>query len=170
MSTPGQWAGGLTAWGDAGEAAGYRATGTALTSGRCFAVPSPELSRLVGAWSPFSKHMVNGVFQTVRSIDATARQRESLVALGTMAASLAHEINNPAAAILRSVESLQNACKYMLDALVALAEEGVSAEQFIDLDRLRLELQAREVLDDGSIAVTDREEEIGERLEDRAID
>ena len=34
MSTPGQWAGGLTAWGDADEAAGYRATGHAVTDGR----------------------------------------------------------------------------------------------------------------------------------------
>src|SRR5262245_65148104 len=133
MSTPGQWAGGLTAWGDAGEAAGYRATGTALTSGRCFAVPSPELSRLVGSWSPFSKHMVNGVFQTVRSIDATARQRESLVALGTMAASIAHEINNPAAAIVRWVESLQNACKYIVEAVGGLAEARVWGGQLVVL-------------------------------------
>ncbi len=140
MSTPGQWAGGLTAWGDAGEAAGYRATGTALSDGRCFGVPSPDLARLVGTWSPFSKHVIGGVFQTVRSIDATARQRESLVALGTLAAGLAHEINNPAAAILRSVEALQAACGYMLASLVNLAEDGVSAEQFIALDRLRLEL------------------------------
>src|SRR5262245_33244119 len=81
MSTPGQWAGGLTAWGVDGEPAGYRATGTALSSGRCFVLPSPELARLVGAWSPFSKHVIGGVFQTVRSIDATARERESIMAL-----------------------------------------------------------------------------------------
>jgi signal transduction histidine kinase len=93
-----------------------------------------------------------------------------LVALGTLAAGLAHEINNPAAAILRSVEPLQAACGYMLAALVDLAEDGVSAEQLIALDRLRLELQQRDVVDDGSIAIADREEEIGERLERRAID
>ena len=29
MSTPGQWAGGLRAWGDASSSAGYRATGIA---------------------------------------------------------------------------------------------------------------------------------------------
>ena len=133
-------------------------------------MPSPDLARLVGTWSPFSKHVIGGVFQTVRSIDATARQRESLVALGTLAAGLAHEINNPAAAILRSVEALQAACGYMLAALVNLAEDGVSAEQFIALDRLRLELEGREVVDDGSIATADREEAIGEWMEDRAID
>ena len=75
-----------------------------------------------------------------------------------------------AAAILRSVEALQAACEYMLAALVSLAEDGVSAEQFIALDRLRLELEGREVVDDGSIATADREEAIGDWMEDRAID
>jgi signal transduction histidine kinase len=170
MSTPGQWAGGLTAWGVDGEPAGYRATGTALSSGRFFLLPSPELARLVGTWSPFSKHVIGGVFQTVRSIDATARERESIMALGTLAAGLAHEINNPAAAILRSVESLRNAGGYMLESLVELAEDGVSANQFIALDRLRAELEAREAVDDGSLAMADREETIGEWLERHAVD
>jgi len=114
--------------------------------------------------------VIGGVFQTVRSIDATARERESIMALGTMAAGLAHEINNPAAAILRSVESLRDAGGYMLESLVELAEDGVSANQFIALDRLRVELEAREVVDDSSIAMADREETIGEWLESHAID
>jgi signal transduction histidine kinase len=170
MSNPGQWAGGLAAWGDPDNPAGYRASGAALCRGRCFVVPAAELARLVGAWSPFSKHLIMGVFQTVRSIDATARQRESLVALGTLAAGLAHEINNPAAATLRSVEALRSTSEYMLASLVELAEDGVSAEQFIELDRLRVEAQSRQVVEDGSIATADREEEIGTWLEDHAID
>ena len=80
MTTPGQWAGGLVAW---GEGAGYRATGRAVTSGRCLAVPSHDLKRLVGEWFPFGGHIIVGIFQTVRNIEAMVRQRESLVALGT---------------------------------------------------------------------------------------
>src|SRR4051794_26604111 len=67
MSTAGQWAGGLSAWG--GAEGVYRASGRAVTPGRCLAVPSDELGALVGKWSPFAKHLMLGVYQTVRSID-----------------------------------------------------------------------------------------------------
>jgi signal transduction histidine kinase len=170
MGTPGQWAGGLSAWGNSDGATGYRATAMALGPSWCFTLPAAELARLVEAWSPFSKHIINGVFQTVRSIDATANQRESLVALGTLAAGLAHEINNPAAAILRSVESLRASSEYMLASLVELAEDGASVEAFIGLDRLRVEVQGRPPVDEGSIANADREEALGTWLEGRSID
>jgi signal transduction histidine kinase len=167
MSTPGQWAGGLAAWGD-GDGV-YRASGRAVSSGRCLAVPADALGSLVRAWSPFAKHMVNGVYQTVRSIDAVARERESLVALGTLAAGLAHEINNPASASMRAVEGLRNASDYMLSSLVDLAEQGIAAAQFLELDRVRAELQQRPECDDGTVQRSDREEFIGSWLEDHDV-
>ena len=170
MSTPGQWAGGLRAWADASSSAGYRATGIAVTDGRSFNVPSEDLGRLVGEWFPFGKHMVMGVYQTVRGIEAAARQRESLVALGTLAAGLAHEINNPAAASLRAVEALGQTCDAMLSSLTSLAEKSVTSEQYVALDRLRRELAERSVLDDSPIATMDREEVIGNWLDGRAVD
>jgi signal transduction histidine kinase len=170
MSTPGQWAGGLRAWGDASSSAGYRATGIAVTDGRTFNVPSDDLGRLVGEWFPFGKHMVVGVYQTVRGIEAMARQRESLVALGTMAAGLAHEINNPAAASLRAVEALRATCDTMLSSLVTLAEHTITAEQYVELDRLRRGLAAPSGVDTDAIATMDREEIVGNWLDGRDVE
>ncbi len=166
MSTRGQWAGGLAAWGDDGI---YRASGRAVGPGRCLIVPSEALAALVAQWSPFAKHMITGVYNTVRSIDATARERESLVALGTLAAGLAHEINNPASASMRAVEGLRNAGEYMMSSLVDLAERGIAAAQFLQLDRLRSELQQRTAVVEGAIERADREECIGEWLEDHEV-
>jgi len=170
MTTPGQWAGGLRAWGEASNSAGYRAMGRAASDGRCFRVPSDELSRLVGEWFPFGRHMIVGIYQTVRGIEAMARQRESLVALGTLAAGLAHEINNPAAAALRAVDSLGATCDSMLSSLASLARHTITADQFVALDELRREVVEAPPTQEGALATTDREEAIGEWLERQGID
>ncbi|HZL55804.1 MAG TPA: ATP-binding protein [Bryobacteraceae bacterium] len=44
-----------------------------------------------------------------REVDATLVQQEKLASLGKMAAGLAHELNNPSAAMVRTVQSLRSA-------------------------------------------------------------
>jgi signal transduction histidine kinase len=83
---------------------------------------------------------------------------------------LAHEINNPAAASLRAVETLGRTCDTMLSSLVNLAEHTITADQYVALDRLRRELADRTVADDGAVATMDREEFVGNWLEDRGVD
>ncbi len=170
MDVPGQWAGGLRAWSGASDSAAYRGTGRAATPVRCYRVPSESLGRLLGEWFPFGRHLILGIYQTVRGIEAMARQRESLVALGTLAAGLAHEINNPAAATLRAVDSLRRTCTTMLESLVRLAEHTITAEQFMKLDALRREAATAATRDTGgALATSDREESIGEWLEERDV-
>jgi signal transduction histidine kinase len=170
MSNPGQWAGGLRAWDPDGGSAGYRGTGRAKTSGRFLTVPSEDLGRMVGEWFPFGKHMIIGIYQTVRRIEAMARQRESLVALGTLAAGLAHEINNPAAASLRAVEALRETWDTMLTALTHLAAAGLDVEQYVALGDLRRQAAEAPPRDESALAAADREETIGSWLAERGID
>ncbi|MEN9644430.1 MAG: hypothetical protein RL238_1099 [Actinomycetota bacterium] len=168
MTTPGQWAGGLRAWADA-TAAAYRATGTASTDVTFFRLPSTELARLIDEWFPFGKHLITGIFQTVRGIEATVRHRESLVALGTMAAGLAHEINNPASASLRAVAALSDTCDDMLGNLASLAVQPITAEQFVELDRLRRELLDLSLPEADALAAMDREDNVGNWLERHGV-
>jgi signal transduction histidine kinase len=160
MGMPGQWAGGFRAWDPHGV---YMATGRTVTRGRVLRVPAASLGASAQAWFPLGVHLIKGLMQTVRNIESTARQRESLVALGTLAAGLAHEINNPASAATRAVDALEGTCDTMVSSLRRLAESGLSAAQFIELDVLRQTLRPP-VLDDDPLALADREEELSEWL------
>ena len=134
--------------------------------GRLLRVPAERLHELANVWFPFAAHLVAGLYGTARSIEATARQRSGLVTLGTLAAGLAHEINNPAAAAARSSAELERACDGLLDALRQMATAGLTATQFGELDALRRELEPPTTLPD-PLETADREEELGEWL-DRA--
>jgi hypothetical protein len=134
-----------------------------------FRVPAVALGDLVRAWFPFGVHLINGFFQTVRNLEALSRQREALAALGTLAAGLAHEINNPAAAAARSVQELYDTCDALLSSLGRLAQESLSAERFVELDALRRELGPSTASPD-SLTAADREEALSDWLSARGVD
>jgi len=166
MDVPGRWAGGFRAWDEHGV---YLATARGVAPGRLLRVPAERLHELANVWFPFAAHLVAGLYGTARSIEATARQRSGLVTLGTLAAGLAHEINNPAAAASRSSAELERACDGLLDALRQMATAGLTATQFGELDALRRELVPPTTLPD-PLETADREEDVGEWLDRAGIE
>ena len=116
LDVPGRWAGGFRAWDEHGV---YLATGRGSASGKMLRVPSEVLRDRTSAWFPLGGHLIRGLYGTARSIESTARQRESLVTLGRLSAGLAHEINNPSAAATRAAGALEVACQTLLSSVGA---------------------------------------------------
>jgi len=166
MTEPGQWAGGFAAWDEFGV---YFATGRAENPGRVLRLAAPELRRLSQQWFPFGLHFIDGLVNTVRRIESTARQREALVALGTLSAGLAHELNNPASAATRAVDALQGTSELVLSSLAQLARKGITAEQYTALDGLRLRVNGPEPALTG-LALADREDELSDWLGEHDVD
>ena len=160
MDTPGQWAGGLRAWDPHGV---YLATGRALSSGRMLRVDADSLRRWVDDWFPFGVHLMRGVVGTARRLETAISQREALVALGTLSAGLAHEINNPASAALRSVDALEDVSESLLASTRRLADGGISASQLAELDALRREIVVQPA-DTNPVDVSDREDALSDWL------
>ena len=160
MEMPGQWAGGFRAWDPSGV---YLATGRATSAGRMLRVPATALRELADRWFPFGVHFIRGLVGTVRNIESVARQREALVALGTLAAGFAHEINNPASAATRAAGALQDAGAALLSSAGRLATSGMTADQLGALEALRREIDPA-AADTAPLVVADREDALSRWL------
>ena len=166
MDVPGRWAGGFRAWDEAGS---YLATGRGAEPGTVFRLPAEALRDRFAQWFPFGAHLIGGVYHTARSIESTARQRSALITLGTLAAGLAHELNNPATAATRAASALETASRSVLDALGWLSGNGISASQFSALDALRSGLQPVPAALD-ALERADREDAMLDWLRPREVD
>jgi len=167
LDRPGRWAGGFRAWDEEGV---YLATGRGSASGRILRVPAEVLGQLANDWFPLGAHLIRGLYSTARYIESTARQRESLATLGKLAAGLAHEINNPAAAATRAVDGLETACRTLLSSLARLAQGDMSAQQFTSLDELRREIEPRAAAITDPLVLIDREEVVSSWLARHGIE
>ena len=95
----------------------------AVTAVRLALIPAEEFRRLALAHPAVHRRIMRQVRPVVTRFAAIQQNHERLAALGTMAAGLAHELNNPAAAARRAAADLGEA----LDVIGATIREFVDA-------------------------------------------
>jgi len=127
----------------------------------------PEmLERLPALGSKLVGVMADRIRETTRS----EQQREKLMALGKLSAGLAHELNNPAAAVRNAAVNLQQAVIALRTAGLHLDKRALSAEDRVFLGRFECDwFREHPPAAMDSLERSDREEEIGTWLEDRHI-
>ena len=85
----------------------FMASGRALTDCRMFLIPDGLFRGLLTENAAFGRAILETMAERVQILQSVTGQREHLNSLGTLAAGLAHELNNPAAATRRSAEDLR---------------------------------------------------------------
>jgi signal transduction histidine kinase len=117
------------------------------------------------------QRVMSKISPVMTRLSAMEANRERLASLGTMAAGLAHELNNPAAAAKRAAASLVEALEVVNLALAQFVEAGVEredAEKLLALQREALQrAEAQDTLD--AVAATDAEDAMLDVLEDLGI-
>jgi signal transduction histidine kinase len=105
----------------------------AETDCRVAVVASEDFKRLAFAQPQIHQRVMRQVAPVMSRVTEREQNRERLASLGTMAAGLAHELNNPAAAARRAADQLAEALDAIGAALGSFVEAGVERD---DAERL----------------------------------
>jgi signal transduction histidine kinase len=171
VSRPGSYGGGVQAFASSATASGYRATARALRRSRFFRLLSSDLGRQLAEWSPMAKHFLDGYLQRLEGIEATVRERERLISLGRLAAGLAHEVNNPAAAAQRTAAELGTVVDRLQATVGQIAASNTTPAQLKALVALRDSIAGTtgSAAGQSALARANAEDEIGTWLEDHDV-
>jgi signal transduction histidine kinase len=139
----------------------------AETDCRVAVVAADDFKRLAFAQPSIHERVMRQVAPVMSRVTEVEQNRERLASLGTMAAGLAHELNNPAAAARRTAAQLTEALGAISSTLGAFVEAGMErgeAEQLVALQRQAV-AQAAEATALNVLDASDAEEELLVSLE-----
>lgn len=143
----------------------------AVTDARVAVVPDDTFVELAMVHRPVFQRTMRQVRPVMGRITALEQNRERLASLGTMAAGLAHELNNPAAAAKRASAELADALDVLGNVIGRFVESGIEraeAEQLVGMQREAVD-RARERGALGALDAADAEDELLDALEEHEV-
>lgn len=149
----------------------YQGTARAVTDCRFFEIPAPDFGRAVRDWFPMAAHLLEGSMTQGRAAADTVNRHEKLVALGSVTASLTHELNNPVAAVVRATARLRERLAGMRAQVGKVIMSGFTPAELqaiADLAGEALE-KRRGAPKLSPLDASDREDELSDWLEDHGV-
>ncbi len=157
------WMGAITVLTETGYAGEMRA----VTDVRVAAIGAEDFTQLVTSQRPVFRRVMRAIRPVATRIAAREQNRERLASLGTMAAGLAHELNNPATAARRAADDLADALDVLASTIGLFVESGVEraeAEELVAMQREAMErANGRDAL--SALDAADAEDELVDALE-----
>jgi signal transduction histidine kinase len=149
----------------------YRGTTYAVDETLVFELDGDELRRLAVTHPSLMREFLPAIESVSGAVKGVERDHEKQLAVGRLAAGLAHELNNPAAAASRGVATLRDYERERQAAFAEIAGAGAAAPQLAAL--VLLGAEATDRTEPGArldpLAESDREQELVAALERRGL-
>ncbi|HEX3554944.1 MAG TPA: ATP-binding protein [Thermoanaerobaculia bacterium] len=145
---------------------------------RLAAIPAARFAEMLAAIPVLEPRLIGVMTDRARETTRIEQQNEKLLSLGKLSAGLAHELNNPASALGRSVAELRDRLAALPALTAALIRQGVEPAQMETLCRLHATSEEGAALAGTAgaggmaldpLAQADRESAVGDWLEDRQV-
>jgi signal transduction histidine kinase len=133
-------------------------------------VPRDHFPEMIRECHQITAILVHTMLDRARAFTSSDLHNEKMASLGRLSAGLAHELNNPAAAIERSASLLDDRMADVERATRELAAAGLTAPQLAALDRFRGSCLTRIRGVRSPIEQAEREEAIADWLEDHGCE
>lgn len=135
------------------------------------AIPREDLPAMIRECHEITSMLIHKMLDRSRVFTSSGLQDEKMVSLGRLSAGLAHELNNPAAAIERTAALLEERLNDAEEATLALGAAKLTDAQLTAIDDVRASCLAMRVPGVLSpIQQAEREEAIADWLADHGVD
>ena len=137
-----------------------------------YAIGKDDFDQLLFSSPSAMQTLFQTMLDRLKADQVSLRQSEKMAQLGTLTAGVAHELNNPAAAVKRSSEQLVDAIRSLDAAYVHICQLGFSKEQWSVLHDLadKAFKSAHEPLELDALTRSDREYEIENWLDGHELE
>jgi signal transduction histidine kinase len=144
-------------------------SGVAAIDTTALAFPAARFREMIHAHYELTEALVHQMLSRVRDFTSIQQQNEKMMALGKLSAGLAHELNNPAAAIARDAQALRTHLSLLPETFKAMLNIRMSGEQVEAVNEALFQSLKKERPVLSLMQRTEREDELADWLDDNGV-